>query len=116
MPVTADIDLLMRKVEDRSRKSANWLFVATFLIFAAVIIGVVGIYKQNAISLAIQKTQESQAAATVEARKLNLARQDNIINHVDCIILLSKKYPKVNFQALNYDQLKHILNDCAVKE
>ncbi len=116
LPVTSDIDVLMRKVEARSKKATSWMFISVFLIMIVLVIGVVGIYKQNRFG-------EQQAQATLEAREANkqrqeelAARQDNTINHIDCVLLLTKKYPKVNFQALNYDQTSEYLRECVSKE
>lgn len=52
-------------------------------------------------------------AETRKARETNKQRQVDMINHFDCVVLLTKKYPNINFQALNYDDSKRYLTECA---
>jgi hypothetical protein len=67
------------------------------------------------VQLSNQLLVANQKSA-IEARKANKQWIDVVVNHIDCVVLLSKKYPTVNFPALNYDQLKGYLNECVVTE
>lgn len=53
---------------------------------------------------------------TLKAREANRQRQDLIINHIDCIVLLSKTHPEFNFQTATLDQTKVILKECVVTQ
>lgn len=87
-PTTSNIDDLMRKVEARSRKSTNWLYLAVFLILIAVVIGVIGIYKSTAVLNGLQATQQSQNDSTLEARKANVSRQLQLSDQIKCLALI----------------------------
>lgn len=115
-PTTGDIDSLMRKVEARSRKSAGWLFVSVILILAAVVIGVVGIYKQTAISKSIQATQDAQVASTVEARKANAARQQQLADYIKCLSVARFDHPEILKPTVTKEQVVKILDDCAKEQ
>lgn len=110
MPLIDDVEL---NQVDYNRRIHFWnrVYRVALIVLLLIIFGM-----QLASNTKIQQTQAQQQDSTIEARRLNLARQDKIINHIDCVLLLTKKYPKVNFQALNYDQLKKYLNDCVAKE
>lgn len=75
-------------------------------LLAVVILNIIGLVKIQTI---IDENQQS----TLAARQANMDRQDKIINHIDCVLLLNKKYPNVNFQTLSYDDSKAYLDKCA---
>ncbi len=60
-----------------------------------------------------QKLAEDYQAQTLAARQANMERQDRIIGHIDCIVLLAKTHPEVNFQDLSLAETKGYINQCA---
>lgn len=52
-------------------------------------------------------------AQTVEGRKANADRQREMKAYIKCVVLLSKKYPDVNFPTLNLQQTEPYLDACA---
>lgn len=75
-------------------------------LLTVVILNIIGLVK-------IETIIRDNQASTLAARQANMDRQDRIINHLDCVFLLGTKYPNVNFKALNYDQQKAYLGECA---
>lgn len=75
-------------------------------LLTVVILNIIGLVK-------IETIIRDNQASTLAARQANIDRQDRIINHLDCVFLLTKKYPTIHFQALNYDQSKTYLDECA---
>lgn len=70
----------------------------------------------NQIAKDTQQIIQSSQTATLEARKQNAERQERTIGYIQCVILLTKKYPDVNFPSLNYDQTKAYSDECAKTE
>lgn len=47
---------------------------------------------------------------TLERSQANKDRQVDMIEHFDCVIFLQKKFPNINFEAMNYNDSKTFVN------
>lgn len=74
----------------------------TFKGFILIIVIVSVLF--NAVS-AVQFLSETR-----NGRAANIVRQNAMTEHFDCVILLRKKFPDVNFDAFNYDDSLMFIN------
>lgn len=98
---------------DYYRKSRYYRFSLVALMLAIIAVVVLVAFKVDRTTQEIRREQQLTDTATMQARADNKKRQDDMTNYIQCILLLNKKYPDVNFQQLNYEQTKKYLVDCA---
>lgn len=93
------------------------------LITISFILMSVGVYQVFAvghkIDLNVINTQQiiqDNQRSTIEARKSNIARQKDLKSYVECIILVGKTHPELNFATATLAQTKAILDECAAQQ
>lgn len=115
MPV--DNNFLDEKVRFWNKIYRGALLGFVILIFIIATIGVrqvfvVGKKIDNNIQL-VQYIIVGNQQSNIAARKASIERDAENKRYIQCIALLTKKYPNVNFQALSYDESKAYLVECA---
>ncbi len=90
------------------------------LMLLLLIMNVVGlkISSDNAAQAKQLAAQNQKFAAesqkqTLVARQQNMARQDQLKGYIECVLLLGKANPTIDFNTTTFDQTKIYLDKCA---
>lgn len=94
---------LLKKLDRRDKLGRG---LELFLVVIVLIINMYGLYQ-------IQNIIKTNQAGTLEARKQNVQRQDELKGYIECIVLLGKAHPDINFQISSLEQTKALLDECA---
>lgn len=96
-------ELKLQQLDRRDNTFKGFLLVV--LVLAVTFNVISAIQLRHELNRTRQETNVARAA--------NTERQNKIVSFIQCSFLIQKKYPDVNFQALNYEQSKPYLIDCS---
>jgi cell division protein FtsL len=84
-----------------------------FILLMVFVWGVFVTISMTRVANKIDRNINSNQESALVARQANADRQNEMKAYIQCVLLLSKAYPDVDFRALGLEETKVYLDKCA---